>query len=612
MRFGAEPLSDGSVRFSLWAPSHSEIGLRLDTEAEPRHMRRLDGGWHELTTDTARPGTRYLFVLPDGTNVPDPASRFQPNDVHGASEVIDPTNHVWTDTSWRGRPWEEVVIYELHVGAFTPRGTFLSTIENLDHLVALGVTAIELMPIADFPGARNWGYDGVLPFAPDSSYGRPEDLKTLIQSCHARGLMLLLDVVYNHFGPDGAYAHIITPEMFADRHRTSWGAAINMDGPGSDTVRELFVQNALYWLEEFNVDGLRLDAAHAIQDDGPRHFLKELAERARAAAPDRCVHLMLENEENAAHWLRRQDGEQVPRWYTAQWNDDAHHVLHVAASGDSRGYYADYLGDTAKLGRALTEGFAFQGELMPYRGRARGEPSKSLPPTAFVSFIQNHDQIGNRPFGDRLISMASVQAMRAIAAVYLLSPQIPMLFMGEEWGTARPFPFFCDFGLDLAAAVRRGRSEEFARFPDFQDPELRDRIPDPSAEETFAAAKLVWDEVLTAPHAGWLDWYTRVLAVRHAEIMPLLPSIRHGGTYGVIADGAVTAQWEAGDSRLILHTNLSNTTIRSVPMQTGRALWREGEIDETRGVLGSWAVLWAIRTDNASKSDRFGPGRSDG
>jgi len=493
MPFGAEVRDDGTVRFRLWAPSHDEIQLEIEGETEPRVMPPAGGGWHELITDRARPGTRYNFVLPGGSRVPDPASRHQPKDVHGPSEVIDPATHDWSDGEWRGRPWEEAVVYELHIGAFTPEGTFRAAIDKLDHLTALGVTAIEIMPIGDFPGTRNWGYDGVLPFAPDSVYGRPEDLKALVEAAHARRLMVLLDVVYNHFGPEGAYLHTIAPETFTDRHKTPWGKAIAMDGP----VREYFIHNALYWLEEFHLDGLRLDAVHAILDDSDTHFLDELADRVRAEIPGRHIHLILENEENAGHRLERWQADQ-PRRYTAQWNDDVHHVLHVAATGDAQGYYADYINDSQKLGRALAEGFAFQGEVMPYRGRPRGEPSAALPPDAFIAFIQNHDQVGNRPFGDRLTAIASPEAVRAVAAVYLLLPQIPMLFMGEEWGATQPFPFFCDFGPELAEAVRKGRRAEFARFPDFHDPATRERIPDPTAEETFAAAKLAWDDVLRA------------------------------------------------------------------------------------------------------------------
>jgi malto-oligosyltrehalose trehalohydrolase/4-alpha-glucanotransferase len=590
MPFGAEFEADGRVRFRLWAPPHPQIRLELDNGTLT--MQPDGEGWHEIVTDRARAGARYRFILPDGLHVPDPASRYQPEDVHGPSEVVDPAAYRWADAGWRGRPWEEAVVYELHIGAFTSEGTFTAAIDKLDYLKALGVTAIEIMPIGDFPGRRNWGYDGVLPYAPDSSYGRPEDLKALVDAAHARGLMVLLDVVYNHLGPEGAYIHPIAPQTFTDRHKTPWGAAVNFDGPHSRPVREFVIHNALYWVEEFHFDGLRLDAVHAIIDESPKHLLEELAERVRAAAAGRHIHLVLENEENnSARLARGADGE--PRWYTAQWNDDVHHVLHVAASGETNGYYADYHRDTEKLARALAQGFAFQGELMPYRGRERGMPSAELPPTAFVSFIQNHDQVGNRAFGDRITDFAPEAAVRAVAAVYLLLPQIPMLFMGEEWAAAQPFPFFCDFGAELADAVRQGRRDEFARFPEFQDPAMRERIPDPMAEATFAAAKLDWDDIARAPHAGWHDWYRRALAVRRAEIAPLLAAIGAGGRYQAVDDGAVIVRWTIrGGGTLALMANLSAK--RAVfPHEPGRVLWREGETGEDGG-FGPWAVRWSV------------------
>jgi len=591
MPFGAELQADDTVRFRLWAPPHRKV--RIELGGETLAMEAIGEGWHELVTDCARAGSRYRFELPDGLRVPDPASRYQPEDVHGPSEVIDSGAYSWGDATWTGRPWEEAVIYELHIGAFTLEGTFRAAIAKLDHLVALGVTAIEIMPIGDFPGRRNWGYDGVLPYAPEAFYGRPEDLKALVEAAHARGLMVLLDVVYNHFGPEGAYIHPIAPQFFTDRHKTPWGAAVNFDGPASGPVREFVIHNALYWIEEFHLDGLRLDAVHAILDDSPKHLLDELAERVRAAAAGRHIHLILENEENQAERLMR-GKDREPRWYTAQWNDDVHHVLHVAATGETKGYYADYKGDTEKLGRALAEGFAFQGELMPYRGHPRGEPSAELPPTAFVAFIQNHDQVGNRAFGDRITDFAPAAAVRAIASVYLLLPQIPMLFMGEEWAAAQPFPFFCDFGPDLADAVRKGRREEFARFPEFRDSAMRERIPDPMSEQTFASAKLGWDDIARAPHAGSLQWYRRVLAIRHAEIVPRLAAIRAGGRYEVLGEGAVLVRWQLGGGEMLtLAANLNATPASGFPVEPGRVLWQEGENGHD-GVLGPWAVRWSV------------------
>jgi malto-oligosyltrehalose trehalohydrolase len=592
MPFGAELQEDGAVRFRLWAPKHGSV--RLDLEGSGiLPMQAIGNGWHELVTDRARAGSRYRFVLPDGLRVPDPASRFQPEDVHGPSEVIDPRTYQWQHAEWRGRPFHEAIIYELHVGAFTPEGTFRAACDKLDHLVALGVTAIQIMPIADFPGTRNWGYDGVLPFAPESSYGRPEDLKALIDAAHGRGLMVFLDVVYNHFGPDGNYLPAYAP-IFTDRHKTPWGGAINYDAPDSGPVREIVLHNALYWITEFQFDGLRLDAVHAIVDESPKHLLEEMAERVRSAAVDRPVHLIVENEENEARWLGR-DADLEPHAFTAQWNDDVHHGLHVAATGESSGYYVEYSNDPSKLPRALAEGFAFQGELMEYRGHPRGEASAHLPPTAFISFIQNHDQVGNRAFGDRLTASAPDEAVRAIAAIYLLAPQIPMLFMGEEWAAAQPFPFFCDFSAPLSDAVRDGRRAEFARFPEFQDPATRNRIPDPTAAKTFGSAKLRWEDSGRPPHAAWLDWYRRLLSARRQHIVPRLRNIAgDAGRYRIVGPNAFVVSWTMGDgSQLHLAANLRADRTGGFPAVTGDPIWTEGQATDDQ--LAPWTVLWRLQ-----------------
>ena len=578
-------LSGGSTEFRLWAPGCQQVGLRLEEDGSTRAMQALADGWHALRVEGAGAGTLYRFVLPDGMEVPDPASRFQPQDVHGPSEVIDPAAYGWT-VQWQGRPWDEIVLYELHVGTFTPEGTFLAAIGKLDHLAALGVTGIEVMPVWDFPGRRNWGYDGVLPYAPDSSYGRPEDFKALIDAAHARGIAVLLDVVYNHFGPDGNYLPVYAPRFFTERHHTPWGAAVNYDGEGSQAVREFVIHNALYWLDEYDLDGLRFDAVHAIIDDGPRHLLDELSERARASTR-RPVHLLLENEDNEPKRLTRRGRD--PVHYTAQWNDDIHHVLHVAATGEKTGYYADYEGNTGLLAKALAEGFAYQGQMMPYRGSPRGAPAANLPPGAFVAFIQNHDQVGNRAFGDRLGTIASHDAMRALAATYLLLPQTPMIFMGEEWGAMQPFPFFCDFEGDLADAVRKGRREEFSRFPEFQDPEQRDRIPDPLAEKTFTSAKLDWNAI----DQKRLALYQDLLAVRRQEIVPLLPHIVRGGSAIEFGPGAVQVRWQIGlDRVLALSANLSNKKVE-FPAPTGHTIWSEGETDPG---MGPWSVRWSLES----------------
>jgi malto-oligosyltrehalose trehalohydrolase len=591
MDFGARIVEGGGVRFRLWAPACDSVGLAIEGRGGPLQMQALGEGWHELTTADARPHSRYRFLLPGGQHVPDPASRFQPQDVHGPSEVIDPHEYEWRNVTWAGRPWTEAIVYELHVGAFTPEGTFLGAIGKLDHLRELGVTAIEIMPIADFPGARNWGYDGVLLYAPDSSYGRPEHFKALVDAAHDRGIMVLLDVVYNHFGPDGNYLSLYAPDCFTERHHTPWGAAVNYDGESSAPVRQFVIQNALYWLEEFQLDGLRLDAVHAIIDDSPRHLLVELSETARSAIQNRHVHLLLENEHNAATRLRRNSANK-PVWYTAQWNDDVHHVLHTAATGERNGYYQEYAGDSEKLGRALAEGFAFQGETMRFSGKARGEPSGALAPDAFVSFIQNHDQVGNRAFGDRIGTRAPPEAVRAIAAVYLLLPQVPMLFMGEEWNAAQPFVFFCDFSGDLARAVSEGRRQEFAAFPEFQDPEERSRIPDPQSPQTFASAKLDWSDLRKAEHASWLEWYRRVLRVRKAEITPRVQQIVHGGRYSVLGSCAVSVRWALEGSELALDANLSPRSVK-LPLQSpAREIWLEGQLEGAS--LGPWSVRWSI------------------
>jgi maltooligosyltrehalose trehalohydrolase len=590
MPFGAEVAGD-CVRFRLWAPKHAQIALKIDSgPLQPTHA--VGGGWHELVTAEAGAGSLYQFVLPDGRHVPDPASRFQPADIHGPSEVVDPASYVWRDADWRGRAWAECVLYEMHVGAFTPEGTFRGVIERLDYLGDLGITAIELMPIADFPGRRNWGYDGVLPFAPDSTYGRPEDLKTLVDAAHTRGIAVLLDVVYNHFGPDGNCLPTYAP-IFNDKHATPWGAAVNFDGDGSPTVRRMVMDNALYWLVEFNLDGLRLDAVHAITDDSPEHILDAIASAVRKSVGDRHIHLILENEENQASRLLRGGGGR-PVGFTAQWNDDLHHALHAAASGESAGYYAEYVGDTEKLGRALAKGFAFQGEVMRYRGSPRGEPSAHLPPTAFVAFIQNHDQIGNRAFGDRLTGFASPEAVCAVAAIYLLAPQIPMLFMGEEWSAAQAFPFFCDFSGKLGDAVRDGRRAEFARFPEFEDKTRRETIPDPNAGETFLSAKLAWDAATAGRHAEWLSTYRRLLALRHREIIPRLRGIRgYAGEYKILAAGLVTVRWHLGDgSRLTLTANLSAAARDGIERSPGREICSIGSREDDR--LGAWSVVWSL------------------
>ncbi|MCO6440305.1 MAG: malto-oligosyltrehalose trehalohydrolase [Nitrococcus mobilis] len=604
MPFGAEPQADGRVRFRLWAPALARLTLALEDPGQERllEMEPRADGWFELTSAAAHVGSRYRFVLPDGQRVPDPAARFNPEDVHGPSEVIDPTAFCWEDSDWRGRPWQEAVIYELHVGAFSPGGTFDGVRERLAHLAALGITALELMPVADFPGTRNWGYDGVLPFAPDSRYGRPEALKRLVQAAHQHGLMVLLDVVYNHFGPEGNYLQAYAPAFFTHRHTTPWGAAINFDGEHSQTVRRFYIDNALYWLEEFNLDGLRLDAVHAIYDDSQPDILIELAEAVRAGpGRTRPRHLVLENDHNAARYLARE--AQHPRWYTAQWNDDCHHALHTLLTGESQGYYADYAQrSTQLLARCLSEGFAFQGEPSPYRGGApRGEPSAGLPANAFVNFLQNHDQIGNRALGERITRLADPRAVRAAHTLLLLAPAPPLLFMGEEWDSQTPFPFFCDFGPELAGAVRDGRRREFAHFPEFSAPGARERIPDPNDPATFALARLDWSALTHPFHARALAFHRELLTLRQQAIVPRLPARARRSER--LAEHALRIEWQLTDgASLGLLANLGQTPVTLADTPAGELLYAsEAGLEEflQRSALPGWSVVWLLAPTGA-------------
>jgi maltooligosyltrehalose trehalohydrolase len=571
---------DGGIRFRLWAPKQERVSLVIDGR-DPMAMAPNGVGFYELFVKGLSAGARYMFALASGQRVPDPASRFQPDDVNGPSEAIDPSAYHWGE-SWRGREWRDTVLYELHLGAFSPEGTFAGAAGKLDHLADLGVTAVEIMPVSDFKGRWNWGYDGTFPYAPDASYGRPEDFKAFVEAAHERGIAVLLDVVYNHFGPEGNYLTLYAPDFFTSRHKTPWGDAIQLEGPNSRPVRDFFIENAEYWIEEFHLDGLRLDAVHAIKDDSRPDLLDELATRLRARF-SRPIHLILENEDNVPSRLAR-DGDKVDH-YTAQWNDDIHHVLHVAATHETSGYYAAY-GSTELLGKALAEGFAYQGQIMPYRNAPRGGPSANLPPDAFVSFIQNHDQIGNRAFGERLNVLTSPEVIRALASVYLLAPQIPMLFMGEEWGATSPFPFFCDFSGELAEGVRKGRREEFARFPEFADPEQVAKIPDPLAESTFLASKLDWTRV----DATHLAYYRDLLATRREFVQPLLPSIRHGGKALVVGEQAVRVTWPAGKRRLVLDANLSSSPV-VFPKSDVRQFWLCGEAGAS---FAPWTVRWGF------------------
>ena len=564
--------------------------LAIDEHAanarEPLAMRSSGDGWHELAIEDASPGTRYRFVLPGGFRVPDPASRYAPLGVHGPSEVIDPNAFQWSDSEWCGLPWKEAVLYELHVGTFTPEGTFRAAISKLDHLKNLGVNAIELMCICAFAGQRSWGYDGVQLYAPDATYGRPNDLKAFIDAAHACGIMVILDVVYNHFGPEGNYIPSYFPQIFTESHKTAWGPGLNFDNSYSREVREFVVQNAIYWTREFHVDGLRLDASHAMIDTSPQHILNEISERVHAAVGSRQVHLILEDEKNIAELLKHDAHDRAP--YNAQWNHAVDHVLGLSMSGDCDPAEPHRRNETEELARALTEGFFSGGSACSQRDRA------SIPTTAFVSFIQTHDLIGNRVFGERVDKLAPPEAVRAIAAIYLLLPQIPMLFMGEEWAATTPFPFFSDYGGELGEAVRRGRVKQLSQTGHIDEETLR-RAPDPQAESTFLSAKLRWEELNEPPHAAQVDWYRRVLSVRRERVLPLLDGIEPCGPYVVHSGGRFECEWAVKDmGRLRLQANLCATPSHAfTPADPGDELWLEGS-RPALGVLGPWSVEWAL------------------
>jgi malto-oligosyltrehalose trehalohydrolase len=590
MPFGAEH-REGATRFALWAPGCERVGLELGRD-NPRAapMQAAGDGWHSVTLE-APPGEAYAFRVGDGLVVADPASRANPWDVTGPSVVVDPLAFEWSDGDWKGRPWREAVVYELHMGTFTPEGTFASALSRLDHLVDLGVTAVELMPVADFPGRRGWGYDSVLLFAPDAAYGTPGDLKRFVDEAHRRGLMVLLDVVYNHFGPEGNYLPAYAPQFFNPAHQTPWGAAINFDGEGARTVRDFFVHNALYWLEEFHFDGLRMDAVHAIADDSPTHIVSEIA-AAIAAGPgrDRLVHQVLENDANQARLLERGRPHAV-----AQWNDDAHHAFHVLVTGEEDGYYGDYSDrPTWRLARTLAEGFGYQGEPSRVRGgELRGEPCTHLPPEAFVHFLQNHDQVGNRAFGERLAMLAGEKPLRLATAALLLAPAVPLLFMGEEFGATTPFLYFCDFHGELADAVREGRRREFAGFARFSDPAARARIPDPNDEATFAASRLDWGCLEEPAHAHWLGHYRELLRLRRRVIVPRLGEMPARGTFGTAGACGVSIDWTLADgSRLHMRANFGTGTALLVPA-AGLPVHVEGETPR-EGSVPAWSGIWTL------------------
>jgi maltooligosyltrehalose trehalohydrolase len=575
--YGAQVLDDGTTRFRVWAPSAERVELVIDDLAFP--MERDDHGNHTLAVEVD-PDTRYVYRIGD-RQVPDPASRSQPGGVLGASMVVDPRDYVWKCNDWSGMPWHHAVICEVHVGTM---GGFDTLCQALPRLAACGYTAIELMPVASFQGDRNWGYDGVLPYAPDASYGSIHSFKAMIDEAHRLGMAVILDVVYNHFGPVGNELPSYAPEFFREDVHTPWGAAIDFRRP---QVARYFIDNALMWVNEYRIDGLRLDAVHAIQ---PPAFLDELgaAIRRTCLPRGREVWLILENEHNAASLLR---GD-----YNAQWNDDAHNVLHVLLTGEHEGYYADFAKNTTDdLAKALAEGFVFQGQ-HDRRGISRGEPSQDLRPTSFVLFLQNHDQIGNRPMGERLTCLANDADLRAAMVLVALSPMIPLFFMGEEWGCRTPFYFFTDYEGELAEKVREGRRQEFAHFSGFTDPERRELIPDPNALDTYAASIPRAEDTVMAME--WKRWFAGLLQLRKRYLVDRLATCCALGSE-VLGEKAVYARWRLGDGHYWeIALNLSDQDV-SLPRDSAtKVLWIEPQdaMDALdRGILTAHTAVVLVR-----------------
>jgi malto-oligosyltrehalose trehalohydrolase len=588
MPFGAEVGSNG-IRFRLFAPDSQRVNLSLEGSDKTIPMLSRGDGWYEITTTCARPGTRYTFVLEDESEVPDPASRYQPKDLDGPSEVIDPREYAWHDGDWKGRPWEETVLYELHIGTYTKEGTFESAASRLGHLEDLGITAVELMCVADFSGNRNWGYDGALFYAPDSAYGRPHELKAFIDQAHAHGIMVIMDVVYNHFGPEGNQLPAYFPEIASEHHQTPWGKALNFDGLGSKEVREFVIHNALYWIEEFHVDGLRIDASHTMIDESSYHILDEMKDRIRLLAGNRHVHLILESEMNVADRLRRgRDGE--PVGYAAQWNHAITHLLTAVLGKTCADRQVEDAGETERLAKALAEGF-----VVVSKEKASSTSESQVPPSAFICFTQTHDLVGNRILGDRIHGLVSPTADKAIVSICLLLPQIPMLFMGEEWAATTPFPYFCDFHGNLASKIRKGRLDQLSKLDPAPSAEEIENAPDPQADGTFRSAQLDWCEVAEQPHADRLKWYRSLLETRREMIVSALKRCKYpSSAYKILGPGALLIRWNLSTTVLQLEANLCASPTKGFRPSRGTVIWTEGAAFD--GEFGPWTTRYSVET----------------
>jgi maltooligosyltrehalose trehalohydrolase len=500
-------LTLAQTRFSVWAPHADRVDLKLFGHGHRSvPLARRSAGHFEITIPGVIAGDRYLYILDGDKERPDPASRSQPEGVHGPSQIVDPNQFRWTDQNWRGVPLKELIIYELHVGTWTGGGTFQAAIPYLKYLRDLGITALELMPVAQFSGTRNWGYDGVGLFAPQSTYGGPQGLKELVDACHQGGLAVILDVVYNHMGPEGNYLQDFGP-YFTDRYRTPWGPAVNYDGPDSNDVRRFIIDNALYWITEYHIDALRLDAVHGIYDFSALHILKEMSDAVHTESErlGRRALLIAESDLNDSRIIA--PSTEGGYGLDAQWSDDFHHALHTVLTGERTGYYEDF-GQLAHLATALQDGFVYAGRHSPHRRRRHGNSVRHRPPQQLIICAQNHDQIGNRAWGDRLSTLIAWEALKTAAAAVLLAPQTPMLFMGEEYGETAPFQYFVDHSdTDLNQAVREGRKREFAAFGWTE-------VPDPLDESTFERSRLQLDATHDERQKGLLAWYRRLIHLR--------------------------------------------------------------------------------------------------
>jgi maltooligosyltrehalose trehalohydrolase len=550
------------VRFYVPAPAARDLQLRLLTGATGTYrLSPLAAGTQSCFVPGASAGDRYVYSIDGSDPRPDPASRFQPDGVHGSSEIIDPKAFRWQHQRWTVRPQRELTLYELHVGAFTQEGTFAAAQQRLGRLHELGITAIELMPVAEFAGTRNWGYDGVCPYAPSRNYGRPDDFRGFVDAAHGLGIAVILDVVYNHLGPEGAYLPQFYPAYLTDRHNTPWGRGVNLDGPGSDTVRRFIVDNAVSWITEYRLDGLRLDATHALADTGPTHIAAEITTAVRAAA-EWPVAIHAEDHRNLAVMI---DAPEAGGWaLDGVWADDLHHVLRRRLAGDRHGYYRDYTGSLDELSRTLRQGWLFTGQHSEHLKRPRGTDPSHLPMHRFIVCLQNHDQIGNRATGDRLNQTIDASAWRAASTLLLTSPMTALLFMGQEWAASSPFQYFTDLEPGLGALVTEGRRREFAYFPEFADPAARLRIPDPQDPATFERSKLDWSERERPPHAQSLALYAELLRLRNTH-RALGAAEETSIETTAIGDGTLVMRRHAGGERFLVVVRLEGAGTSGIP-----------------------------------------------